>query len=125
MANSKTVVQKYFEKIKMSDQEIATSMGVSYVTVGRWRRGEKVPQKYHLDRLEKLALGQEINENNVSEPKDDRLYQLTIQIQLVQESIGEMKQMIRRQDERIALLESKKKPPPPPAQPVKMKEGSR
>lgn len=106
MANPKTVIENYFKDIKLSDQEIAMSLGVSYGTVGRWRRGEKVPQKYHRDNLKKLAEGK--TESTKTESSGDLMNKLNSLIEGM-ETLKAKCDMLNAKIDLLELRETQKK----------------
>lgn len=40
-----------FDRSKLNDSQLAKKLGVSSVTIGRWRRGDRVPSFEALDRI--------------------------------------------------------------------------
>lgn len=111
MANPKTVIKDYFEKTNLTDQNIAEALGVSYVTVGRWRRGERIPQKYHFNRLKQIVHGHTAGEIEIQKPPGNELTMIIAHIDRLSSQItylqGEVAVLKDRQERFIGDSEKK------------------
>lgn len=96
--------------------QFSTHYGVSYNTAQRWSAGITSPGRNDFGKLKAMRHGANIDK--MGEPKDDRLYQLTLQIQLLNEEMGRIKG-------RVEKLETPVKKKIPHAQPAGEPTGSR
>lgn len=83
------------KKINLTEEEISRRTGISVKTISRYLNNPPInPNREKARKIISLATG-EIS-NDVIRPlgEDDRLYQLTLQIKMLQEDVGCMKRDI-------------------------------
>lgn len=109
--------REMIEKLNLSDAKIALQMEINPATVYRWRTGKSNPHPGQFERLKALAGGgesilRETGPTYAGGETAGRLEQLTRQIQMLQESIGSLKDRVHFIESKIGPGQSdaKKKP---------------